>query len=376
MTITVSPVRTRRQREEFLRLPWRLYAHDPAWIPNLLFLQRQVISTRQNPFFDHGEAELYVAYRDGRPAGRISAHVDRLHNEHHNENVAFFGFFEAEDDPAVASALIEAATAWARERGFSALRGPFNFTINEEVGVLVEGFEHPPYVGMTHSLPYYDALLKGAGCEKAMDLFAFLWEVKEPPARILPAVERARAVPGLRVRPVRMLHLHRDVRLLLDIFNDAWSENWGFVPATPREARKIAADLRLIAEPRIALIAELDGEPAGMIVAVPNLYEAVRDFRGYLNPWNALRLVWRLKVRGLESGRIMLFGVKKEFQRRRDLYGLPFLLLYELWRGSQGRRYRWGEESWVLETNKLMIAILPHWDARPYKRYRVYEKVV
>ena len=373
MTLDIVPVTTARQREMFLRLPERLYRADPAWIPNLLWLQREAVSEKRNPFFEHGEAQLFLALRDGRPVGRISAQVDHLHNQCHGENTGFFGFFEAEEDREVAGGLFEAAEDWQRRRGADLIRGPFNFSVNEELGMLVEGFEHPPMVATTHGLPYYPRLVEAAGYAKAMDIYAYRWQVGPPPARMMAAVVRARAVPGLRLRKVNVWRLERDVRVLLDIFNDAWHENWGFVPATDREARKLAGDLRLIADPWIAIIAEVDGEPAGMTVAIPNLYEAIRDFRSHLNSWNAARLVWRLKVRGLETGRVMLFGVKKKF-RTRELFGLPFLLLDELYRGSTKGRYVWSEQSWVLENNGRLNAMMPHWGAEVYKTYRIYEK--
>jgi hypothetical protein len=164
------------------------------------------------------------------------------------------------------------------------------------------------------------------------------------------------------------------VGILLDIYNDAWQDNWGYVPVSPREAKKLADDLRLIVDTNVVRIAEIDGEPAGMIVGIPNLNEAIRDFKGFMNPVNAVKLLWRLKVRGTETGRILLFGVKRKFQRRRELVGLPFLLLHELYLGARERRYKWAEESWILESNKPMNAIMPYWDAYVYKRYRLYEK--
>jgi hypothetical protein len=373
MPVEIVPVASARQRDQFLRLPWRLYRNDPAWIPNLLLLQREVIDPKKNPFFEHGEAQLYLALRDGRVAGRISTQTDRLHNEYTGEKTGFFGFFECEDDPDAAGALFGAAEGWLADQGMNRIRGPLNFSINEELGILAEGFEHPPMIAMTHSLPYYDSLIQRAGYAKAIDLYAYRWDIKPPPDRIMKAVESAREAPGLRVRTVDMRHLRRDVDILLDIYNDTWSDNWGYVPVTPREAHKMADDLKLIADPRIGVIAEVDGEPAGMILGLPNLYEAIRDFRGFINPWNALKLLWRLKIRKTETGRLLLFGVKPKF-RTRELFGLPYLLLYELYLGSQKGRYKWGEMSWVLETNGRLNAIMPHWDAYIYKRYRIYEK--
>lgn len=375
MPVEVVPVVTRRQRDQWLRLPWRVYRHDPAWIPSLLLLQREVIDQAKNPFFEHGEAQLYLAVKDGVPAGRISAHIDRLHNEYHRERTGFFGFFESEDDPEVAERLLEAAEAWLRGRGIERIRGPMNFGVNEEIGLLVDGFEHPPMIGMTHALPHYSALLEGAGYQKAIDLYAYRWDIKPPPARMMKAVETAQEAPGLRVRNVDMSKLRQEVEVLLDIYNETWKDNWGYVPATTREAHKMADDLKLIADRNIGIIATVDGEPAGMILGLPNLYEAIRDFRGFVNPWNALKLLWRLKVRKLETGRLLLFGVKPKF-RSRELVGLPFLLLYQLYLGSQKGRYKWGEMSWVLEDNGRLNAIMPYWDAYVYKRYRIYEKTL
>ena len=376
MGVEIVPIDGPKGRDRFLRLPWRLYADDPAWVPNLLLLQRETVDSKKNPFFEHGEAQLFLARRDGRDVGRVSAHIDRLHNEFHGEKTGFFGFFECVDDPQVAGALFGAAEAWLREREMERARGPMNFSVNEEVGLLVEGFEHPPMIAMTHSLPYYDRLVKGAGYEKAVDLYAYRWEIKPPPERIMKAVQMAREAPGVRARTVDMRHLQRDVEIMLDIYNDAWKDNWGYVPATPREAKKMASDLRLIADPNIGIIVEVDGEPAGMIIGLPNLYECIRDFRGFINPWNAVKLFWRLKVRKPETGRLLLFGVRQKFRRVRALAGLPFLLLYELYLGSQKGRYKWGEMSWVLENNGALNAIMPYWDAYVYKRYRIYEKTL
>jgi len=187
------------------------------------------------------------------------------------------------------------------------------------------------------------------------------------------AVAKTRAAPGLTVRTIRMGKLRQEVDILLDIYNDTWSENWGYVRVTRAEAAKLVSDLRLIADKRVVFIAEKDGEPAGMIVGLPNLYEAIRDFKGFIDPIKAVKLLWRLKLRGVSSGRVMLFGVKKKF-RTRELHGLPFLLLDELYRAAANGRYQWCEESWVLENNARLNAIMPHWGAYVYKRYRIYEK--
>jgi hypothetical protein len=338
-------------------------------------LQREVIDAKKNPFYQHAEVQLFLAWRDGQPAGRISAQIDRDHNQQHGERTGFFGFFEAEDDPEVAAALLAAAEGWLRERGMDRSRGPLSFSVNEEAGLQVEGFDEPAMIAMPQALPYYATRIEAQGYSKAMDLLAYRWDIKPTPERMAEAVARTRAAPGLSVRPIRMGKLRQEVDILLDIYNDTWSENWGYVRVTRAEAAKLVSDLRLIADKRIVLIAEMHGEPAGMVVALPNLYEALRDFNGLIDPVKAVKLLWRLKVRGVSSGRIMLFGVKKKF-RTRELHGLPFLLLDELYRAASRGRYQWCEESWVLENNARLNAIMPYWGAYVYKRYRIYEKVL
>jgi hypothetical protein len=295
--------------------------------------------------------------------------------EYYGENVGFFGFFESEGSAEVSHALFASADTWLKQRGMERARGPLSFSMDEECGLMVEGFQQPAMITMPQSLPYYPDLVEAEGFSKAMDLLAYRWVVKEPPSRTREVIERTRAVPGLSLRPINMGRLQREVDIMLDIYSDAWSSNWGYVPVSRRAASKLASDLRLIADPRIVIMAEKDGEPAGFVAGLPNLYEATRDFNGFINPWNALKLIWRLKVRGLESGRVFIFGVKSKF-RTRELVGLPFLLLDELYRAAQTRRYKWCEESWVLENNGPLNAMMPYWDAKVYKRYRIYEKAL
>jgi hypothetical protein len=254
-------------------------------------------------------------------------------------------------------------------------RGPLSFSMNEEAGLQVDGFDQPAMIAMPQALPHYGPLIEAAGYAKTMDLLAYRWDVQPTPQRIAEAVGRTRSVPGLTVRRIRMNKLRQEVDILLDIYNDTWRENWGYVEVTRSEAAKLVSDLRLIADKRIVLIAEMHGEPAGMIVGLPNLYEAIRDFNGFIDPIKAIKLIWRLKLRGTRSGRIMLFGVKKKF-RTRELHGLPFLLLDELYHAAQSRRYQWCEESWVLENNMRLNAIMPYWGAYVYKRFRLYEKAL
>ena len=371
--VTIEAVSTKREQDKFLRLPERLYKSDPIWVPNLLFLQRETISTKHNPFFEQGQAALFLAKHEGEVVGRISAQIDRRHNELHGERTGFFGFFETIPDGDVAGALLAEAEAWLRAQGMDLCRGPLSFSIDEEAGLLVDGFEQTPMIGMPYAPPEYGPLIESAGYGKAMDLLAYRWDVSDPPDRMMEAIEKTRSAPGLSLRKINMRHLNDEIEILLDIYSQSWHDNWGYVPVSGRAARKMVSDLRLIADPNIVQIAEVDGEPAGVVVGIPNLYEAIRDFKGLFDPWKALKLLWRLKIRGVETGRIMLFGVKPKF-RTRELYGLPFLLLHELYLGGKKGRYKWCEQSWVLENNTRLNALMPYWNAYVYKRYRIYEK--
>ncbi len=375
MAVSVTPAHSKADRDTFLRFPWRVYNGMRSWVPNPLLLQRDVIDEKKNPFFGHGTAELFLARRGSEVVGRISGSIDRDHNSLHNEKTGFFGFFDCIDDQEVASALLAEAELWARGMGMDTVRGPMSFSMAEEAGLMVEGFDEQAMIAVPQALPYYQGLIESAGYEKAMDLLGYRWDLQPLPDRMMDAIEKTRAQPGLVVREANPWKLRREVDILLDIYNDAWKENWGYVEITEREAAKLAADLRLIVDKKVVLIAEVNGEPAGTVVGLPNLYEAVRDFNGYLDPIKAAKLVWRLKIRGVETGRIFLFGVKKKFQTR-QYFGLPYLLLQELYNGAKRGRYQWCEQSWVLENNGPLNALMPYWGAQVYKRWRIYDKAL
>jgi hypothetical protein len=239
----------------------------------------------------------------------------------------------------------------------------------------VEGFDSPPVVMMPYSPPYYPELLQGCGYEPIKDLFAWRYDWTEIPDRAKRVVEVLRQLPEVKVRIAQMRHLEEEVRIILDIFNSAWSENWGFVPVTEAEAHKLARDMRLIADPNIIPFVEIAGESAAVAVTLPNLHEAIHDLDGRLFPFGFLKLLWRLKVRGLQSGRVILFGVKKEYRTRRYA-GLGYLLCDELYRQAKKRRYKWGDFSWTLEDNRVVNAQIANIGCQHYKTYRIYEKLL
>ncbi len=371
--IEIRPVNTKRERKAFMDLPKRLYANDPHWVPQIESELAGMLDPK-SPFFEHGEAQLYAAFRGGQMVGRISAHVDHLHNERYNEKTAFFGFFECENDQAVANALLDAAKAWAVGRGFDKLRGPFSFSINHVSGCLVDGFDCPPYVDMGHNPPYYAALYEGWGLAKAKDLIAWRYDVTIDPPEM--AQDLARAVeshPGLVVREVEMKHFDRDLKIILDIFNEAWAQNWGYVPMTPAEMKKMAENLKLVIEPRLAFIAEVDGEPAAISVCIPNVNQALLRSRGKPTPWVLGRLLWDMKVaRSVDQARLIILGIRRKF-RGSALGGLSVLLYVKTHLVGQSIGFKAAELSWTLEDNVRINQGIEMMGGKPYKLYRVFE---
>ncbi len=358
--------------DAFIRLPWRLYHGASNWVPPLLKLQNELFSPAKNAFYLHADVQLFLARKQGRVAGRISAHIDHEHNRYWSERTGFFGFLECEDHPEVAEALLSTAEDWLRARGMERIRGPMNFSTNGEAGFLVEGYDSPPMVMMPYTHAYYLGLLEGAGYAKAKDLYAWRWQSQPVPAGPARMVKELRSRPEISVRRPNMKRFGAEVRTILDLYNDAWSENWGFVPATDAEARDMVRDLKFLIDPRIVPFVEVNGVPAGVGLAVPNLNEAIHDLNGRLFPFGWVKLLWRLKVRRVRSGRLALLGIKQEF-RTREYAGLAYLVCDEFYQSAR-RRFDWAELSWTLEDNGLVNSLIRKVGAEHYKTYRIYEK--
>lgn len=373
--MTVTPVSGKHELEAFIKLPWRLYKGNPNWVPPLLRLQWELFSPRHNPFYQHADVQLFLARRGSKIAGRISAQIDREHNRYHNERTGFFGFFECENDPVAAAELLTAAEGWLRERQMDRIRGPLSFSINAEVGLLVEGFDSPPQILMPYSQPYYLELIERCAYSKIQDLYAWRWRSQPVPSGPARFVRELRSRPDVKTRIVNMRRFDEEVRTILQLYNDAWSENWGFVPATDTEAKQMSHDLKLIVDPQIVPFVEIDGEPAGVALAIPNLNEAIHDLDGKLFPLGWLKLLWRLKVRRVKTGRLLLLGIKKGFRNRRYA-GLAYLLCDEIYRGARQRGYAWAEFSWTLEQNTLINSLISKIGCERYKTYRIYEKTL
>lgn len=370
----VTPVDSGARKRDFLRLPHRLYAGDPNWIAPLeLELRERVWGS--NPFLKHATVQTWVATRDGVPVGRISAQFDRLQQEVQGGATGSFGLFEADNDSSVARALFDAACAWLRDAGATQVRGPFNLSVNEECGLLVDGFDSPPCIMMGHGLPYYDALVREQGFDKARDLLAY----RVAPDFVAPRVMQ-RLADSLRDR-IRVRTLDRgntaaELEMLRDIFNDAWSANFGFVPFTKEEFADIGKMVSFLVPPEYVQVAEVDGVPAAFIVAMPNINEVARTLGGRLLPFGWLKLLWGVKVRHPRSARVPLMGVRKAFQHSRLGPGLAFLVIDEVRKGLCAHGVREVEMSWILEDNSGMRNIIESIGGEKYKTYRLYEKAL
>jgi len=367
--LRLTPVASAADMRRFLSLPKHLYRDDPAWIAPLELELRQRFSPKSH-FLRHARWQGWVALRGERVVGRITAQLDDLEPE---PGLGYFGMFECENDREAATQLTAAAERWLREAGARRVRGPLNLHINEEVGLLVEGFSTPPSVLMGHALPYYESLLLGAGLEPAKDLLAYRVHPDFEAPRVMQRLAD-RASARVRVRSFRRRQVEEEAELLRDIFNDAWAGNWGFAPMDRAEWLDTVRSLIHLMPGDYVQIAELDGEAVAFIVALPNVNEAARDLGGRLLPFGWARLLWRLKVRHPRSARVPLMGVRQALQHSRLGPTLAFMVIDAVRRAMHARGVREVEMSWILEDNDAMRNIIETIGGTAYKRYRLFEK--
>lgn len=374
--IKIIPVRTPAQLARFIKLPIRLNAGDPNWITPLMMERTEALSPKTNPFFEHAKVQLWLAMRDGRDVGRISAQIDALAPQESGRKTGNFGLIAAEDDAAIFNLLFRTAEDWLRDQGCDRALGPFNLSVNEEVGLLVDGFDTPPMVMMGHDPAYTGRRVEEQGYAKAKDVYAYLCDPTADLPEIVVRRVRRGLPAGVTLRELDMSRYDEEVVSLTEILNDAWAGNWGFTPTTEAETRQLAKALKPVIEKRMTLFAEIDGEPAGFIVLLPNVNEAIRDLKGKLAPFGWAKLLWRLKVKGVTSARVPLMGVKRKFADTLRGQLLPFHLMNAGRTASLALGYKTFEFSWVLEENMPMRRISEAMGATIYKTYRIYEKVL
>lgn len=375
LPLHITPVTGKKDLEQFIRIPDIIFKADPAWISPLLLERRMHLSTKNNPYFQHAHWQAWIAWRGNQPVGRISAQIDSLHLEKYNDATGFFGMLDAEDREETFAALIETAEQWLHNQGIRRVLGPFNLSINEEMGLLVDGFDSPPVFMMGHALPYYSGHIEQCGYHKAVDTLAYMIA---PNFEAPPIMQRiiAKSAHRVHVRPIDLKRFDEEISLLRDIFNDAWSENWGFVPFTSAEFHELGKNLRFLVSAELIQIAEVDGEIAAFIVALPNINEAIRGLGGKLFPTGWLKLLWRIKVRFPNSARVPLMGVRRKYQNTRLGPGLAFLVIDAVRAELHSRGAKQIELSWILEDNAGMRNIIESINGHAYKRYRVYERQI
>jgi hypothetical protein len=372
------PVEVRRtplggNLRDFLNVVDYIYRDDAMYVRPLDLDLKQRLDEK-NPFFQHAEGIVLTAHRNGWCVGRCTAQVDRQHLARYCDDTGFFGFIDTVDDAEVCTALLDAAADWLKQRGMKHMRGPLSLSMNDEIGCLIDGFGTPPMIMMPHHRPYQGSLIEHAGFAKIRDAFAWRYTVGDVPKRAKKAHDEIDALPEVRSRHMDKRHLERDVRIVMDVYNDAWSDNWGYVPFTEAELKKMAQDLKLIAVPELTYITEIDGEPAAVSVALPNVNELIKDLDGKLLPLGLPKLLWRLKVRGPSTARLIILGIRKKFRGIRKYAALSAYLYAKM--NHQGERLGigWGELSWTLEDNAPVTVGIKFMGGKIYKTYRIYQR--
>jgi len=365
--LKVFEATTARDRDRFIDLPFSLYRKYPHYVPQL----RKELSdqfSQKNPFFMHADVKYFLAEKEGRIVGRIASIFNRRHREFQHEDAGFFGFYESENDREAAGALLDAVSVDLKARGMAVMRGPLNFSTNEECGFLLEGFDSSPMLMMPYTPPYYNDLMEQQGLQKAKDLYAYIYETKESlPEKVLRVAAIAEK-RGITVRPVDKRRFSEEMLVFREVYNDAWEKNWGFIPMTDEEISYLGERLRQIAVPELTLIAEDKGRPVGFLGMIPDFNVVLKKMNGKMNPFTVLKaLYYSRKITDL---RILLLGIKKQYRNK----GVDALLFREGFKGIRSGGYRRVEFSWILEDNIPMQLIIDMVGGRLYKKYRIYEK--
>jgi hypothetical protein len=363
----VKAVETKKELAEFIALPWKIYKNYPHWIPPLKKEVEKLIIPGRHPFWRHAERELYIARTDGRIAGRIAAIRDEQHNKTHEEEAGFFGFFESIENYETAEALFDAARSWCKAKGCTFVRGPASPSSNDEYGFLLEGFDMEPSIMMPYNPEYYLRLAERYGFKKAKDLYAFRKLVNSGmPERIEKIMQRARRRSLFKLRPIDPKNFKRDIKIIVDLYNNAWAKNWGFVPMTEEEINLTAESMKPFYDPALIVIAELDGKPVGVALTVPNINEVLKKLNGKMNLWGILKFLrYKRKIKGCRS---LVGGCLPEFRNT----GLIAEMFYETAQRARGR-YEWCELGWNLEDNDLINNFDEAIGGEIYKKYRLYE---
>lgn len=374
-------IKIARNPDEFIKVAFIVQGNDPNWVPPLLMDLRKKLNKKKSSFLKHNEAEFFVAYKDGEPVGRIAAIKNNIHNQRYNKKDGFFGFFECINDQEVANALFDKAVEWLKSKGLNTIYGPTSYSTNDEVGLLVEGFDSPPFVMMPYNPEYYKTLIENYGFRKAKDLYAWYYDPTLPiDERLEKLTEKVISRGNFRVRYIDLKNMDSEVEKIVDIYHDSWSENYMFIPLTEEEKKEVAEFLGSIVYPDLVIVIEnKEGEAVAFSASVHNINEVLIKYRTHnltlLNIQQLLALAYRLYIKPknkFESGRLLLAGVKKDYRR----LGLDLVLYVKSYQNARKRGYKYGELSWTLEDNRLINEGIEKMGGRVYKIYRIYYKEI
>ncbi|MFA6099061.1 MAG: GNAT family N-acetyltransferase [Patescibacteria group bacterium] len=367
--LTIQEIKTPDEIKQFVKFPWRIYRNDPNWVPPLIHDQLNFFNPRKNPYYQHSKVKLLMAYNNGRPVGRLSVHENTQHVKRHGEKIGFFGFFECYDNPAAARGLFNYGKKWLTSLGYRKMRGPANFNINGEYSLLVDGFDSPPVAMMTYNPPYYVKLIEGCGFKKSQDMFAYQQKYADGlPEKIMDKaakVEKNR--PDFTVRKMKISELEKEAKIVFSIYKQAWDDNWGAVPPTEKEIMALAHELKMIIDEDIAFIGELNGQPIGFSLTIPDANQILKVANGRLFPFGILKMLW--KKRSINGVRVLAMGVLKEYRHQ----GFDSVFYKKTLRAGLEKGYKTAEASLINESNLPMRKVLERIGARIYKTYRMYD---
>jgi GNAT superfamily N-acetyltransferase len=367
--IRIETINSKSGKKRFIKFPWKIYKGDQNWVPPLISDMEEKLDLDKNVFFEHAEMELFMAYRGDEPVGRIAAILDEAHIRFNNEKAAFFGLFESINNGEVASALLNRAAQWGRDKKMSILRGPMNLSMNDECAFLLEGFDSPPVIMMPYNPPYYIELMQKCGMKKAKDLYAYLMtRDRETKKRIDAVVEKVKKKLPVTLRSANLKDIDNEAMRIKSIYNQGWVDNWGFVPWTDKEMEHMAKKLKVLADPDLIIFAESKGQPVGFAFGLPNLNEVLQKLNGRLFPFGFLKfIIYKNKIKGF---RAVVFGLVKEFHNT----GLSYYLYSQLEKNALEKGYQWAETSWQLEDNDAVNRFAESVGGKLYKKYRLFEK--
>ena len=383
MAIEIREITTPKERKEFIKFRWTIYKDDKNWVPPIFSEDLKRIDPEKNPFFSHAKVKLYMAYKDGKPQGRISAHIDQNYNNFHNEKVAFFGFFESVNDKNVAHALLKKAVEFAKENGMKEIRGPASFTSNDDdYGLLIEGFDMPAVIGMTYNPPYYIDLIESFGFKKAKDLVAYVITIddeykkfiKHLERRLKPLAERSEKW-GYTIRNIELRNIDEEIKKIFEIYNEAWENNWGFVPFTYEEFKHVGDSFKDFAIPELAKIVEYKGEPVAFGLVIPDMNIILKKMGGRILSLGLFNLIYHKlhNFHKIEGSRLITLGIKAKYRKK----GVDSLLYYHMMKDAiEKTNLKYCEVSWLLEDNYLIIRATKFMGGRHYKTYRMYNYMI